>query len=444
MSALHPGTSPPISRPVRPTLDLDANATRPVAPAAWDAYHEATQRLAGAGNARAQAARALLQAAREQVAAAFAAHPAEVVFAGGGSHADALALWAAAACASPAAATAVLSAFEHRAMDAAASALRDAGRLRVRWAPVTRSGRVEEQTTLAACEAGTTLLSILYAHNETGVVQPWQAIAAALHRRQQREGIEVPPLLHADAVQAAGRLRIALGSSPANLLSISGHKLGAVGGTGALLVKRGSLVHRRLIDAADGPWRDGDADAQESVGAADPALMSSLGAACGQLASTVAATQRLAPLRDEFECQLAAKLGASRWPSSQGNGSPTSREKFGAAPLAADEQHLQVIGRGEPRLSNTSLVRVVGVPAEALLIALDLVGYAVSHGAACSAGAVEPSASLLAMGFSTEEAKQCIRISLHAHAAPAALAAGLSGLVEAIASFVQRARSAAF
>ena len=101
-------------------------------------------------------------------------------------------------------------------------------------------------------------------------------------------------------------------------------------------------------------------------------------------------------------------------------------------------------GDWPPRLSNTSLVRVVVVPAEALLIALDLVGYAVSHGAACSAGAVEPSASLLAMGFSTEEAKQCIRISLHAHAAPAALAAGLSGLVEAIASFVQRARSAAF
>lgn len=353
-------------------IDVDANATRPVSEAARTAFAEAAVLPAAQANAA-------IEHARGALAHALGAAPNEVVWTHGGSHADALALWAGCRVADATPATLVISVLEHRAVRGAAQHLADAGFCRLVWLPAGADGRIEvERAPAVLAGVRPALVSVLLAHNETGVLQPVDALRSVL---------SLPPgALHLDAVQALGRVPLSFAASGAGMLSVAGHKIGSVGGIGALLVRADTRVHRQLVAPPDGAWAGGFGYAEGARGAS-AALCCSFAAAVRTLERHVADEQALAPLRDTFERQLSQALRARGIDA-------------------------QVIGAHEPRLPNTSLIRLVGIDAEGALMALDVAGFAASSGAACSAGAIEPSASLLAMGMARDAAKEVLRFSL--------------------------------
>lgn len=382
-------------------VDVDANATRPVGAAARQAYMDAAA-LTG------PQAEAAIEAARVGVAAALHARPDEVVWTQGGSDADAQALWAGCQVAAAQPATLLLSVLEHRASRQAAQALAQAGRARVVWLPADGSGRIDVSAAPAVLAGQRpALVSVLLAHNETGVLQPIDALRGALQLSADA--------LHLDAVQALGRLPLSFHDSGAGMMSVAGHKVGSVGGIGALLVRAGTPVHRRFVAPCGGAWAGGFAYAEGARGAS-AALCASFAAAVRDIDQHVAAEQALAPLRDEFERALQVAL-------------------------AARGVDVSFIGAQAPRLPNTSLVHLAGIEAEGALMALDVAGYAASSGAACSAGAIEPSTSLIAMGFGRDAAKEVLRFSLRAPAhGMVDLPAQLQQLVTTLADVAARMR----
>lgn len=336
-----------------PALGLDANATEPLRPESRDAVLAA---LALPGNpssvhAEGRAARRLLEQARATVAAAFGARPQDVVFTAGGTEANALAVRGLAQ-----GRRVLLGATEHPAVLRAAPAAAET-------IPVRPDGTAD----LAALEAllaggGPALVCLMAANNETGVLHP-VAEAAALCRRHGA-------LLHVDAVQAAGRVPLALAG--ADSLALSGHKMGGPKGAGALLLRPG-------LDLA--PLIAGGGQERGRRGGTEP-LPAIAGLAAAARVAHPHDAARLACLRDAIEAAVAAVAPEARFP-----------------------------GRGAPRLPNTSSILLPGVAAETQVIALDLAGVRVSAGAACSSGKVGASHVLAAMGLGAEAAC-AIRVSL--------------------------------
>ncbi len=332
---------------MNPALYLDANATEPLRPAARAAALAAMD-LGGnpsSVHAAGRAARRLLEEAREALAARFGARPQDVVFTSGGTEANALALRGLAA-----GRRLLVGATEHPAVRAAAP---DAGLL-----PVLADGTLDLAALAAALAAGPpALVALMAANNETGVLHPLEA-AAALCRQHGA-------LLHVDAVQAAGRVRVTLlGDS----LAVSGHKLGGPPGAGALLLRPGLDLAPLIAGGGQERGRRGGTEALPAIA----------GMAAALAEATPAAAARLAVLRDAIE---AGAAGA------------------------------RVAGAGAPRLPNTTCLVLPGVAAETQVIALDLAGMRVSAGAACSSGKVGRSPVLDAMGLG--EAAGCgIRVSL--------------------------------
>ncbi len=328
-------------------LYLDANATEPLRPAARAAVLAAmdTGGNPSSVHAAGRAARRLLEEAREAVAARFGARPQDVVFTGGGTEANALALRGLSA-----GRRLLVGATEHPAVLAAAPG---AGVL-----PVLADGRLDPAALEGAlAQGGPALVALMAANNETGVLHPLEA-AAELCRRHGA-------LLHVDAVQAAGRVAV-----PAvwDSLAISGHKLGGPPGAGALLLRAG-------MDVA--PLIAGGGQERGRRGGTEP-LPAIAGMAAALAEATPEAASRLAALRDAIE---AGATGAV------------------------------VAGAGAARLPNTSCLVLPGVAAETQVIALDIAGFRVSAGAACSSGKVARSPVLQAMGLG--EAAGCgIRVSL--------------------------------
>ena len=361
---------------------LDANATTPVLSEVVEAmlpFFTARFGNPSSTHQSGQHARAAIDRAREQVASLLRCRASEVLFASGGTEAANLALFGSFPPTPGAPAHLITSAVEHHAVLHAAEALaaRAASPVDLTILPVDTDGLVSPSDLAAALQANTRLVSIMFANNETGAIQP----IAELARIARAHGA----LFHTDAVQAAGKLPLDL--SPAgllkdvDLLSLSGHKMYAPQGTGALFVRRKTQLTPQLHG---GPQERGRRAGTENL----PALVG-LGHAA-QLAQTWLAEDHpdsgpthLAALRDYLEHQLLTLI-------------PNTRINSHAA----------------PRTVNTTSLTFAGIDAEALLIALDLQGLACSAGSACQSGATEPSHVLTAIGLTDRDARATIRLSL--------------------------------
>jgi cysteine desulfurase len=341
---------------------LDWNATAPLRPEARAACAAALDVVGNPSSPHAEGrrARAMVEDAREQVAALIGARPAEVVFTSGGTEANNAVLstgWD----------TIFLAGVEHDSVLAPARA----GKARVVQVPVDADGVAmpDRLASLMAAQAsaGRALLSLQMANNETGVLQPLAEAGATARSRGM--------LVHSDAVQAAGRVAVDVRALGADFLSLSAHKLGGPKGIGALVVREGASLP--VFIAGGGQER------RRRAGTENVAAIAGFGAAAEAAARDLAAMQRVRALRDGLEARVAA-----------------------IAPSAV------VIGAGAARLPNTTSVAVPGTSAETLVIALDLAGIAVSAGAACSSGKVGASHVLDAMGVDGEAARAAIRVSL--------------------------------
>lgn len=321
-------------------------------------------------------ARAGLEQARREVAAALGAEPSQVIFTSGGTEADNLAIIGAALAARhhglPM--VAAVSAVEHKAVLAGAHHVKYLGGEEV-LLPVDGNGLLDLAELDAALAGKPAVVSVMWVNNETGVRQPIEEIA----RRCAAAGV----LLHSDAVQAFGKVPVALQGLPCTLLTISGHKIGAPKGIGALIVRE-----RKAIEAIihGGGQQFGIRPGTENVAGA---------VALGR-AATLAATEqaaeaaRLSALRDALIDRLRA--------------------------VVAD---VVVHGEAAPRAPHVLNVGIPGADSEALLMHLDLAGVAASGGSACSTGAMEPSHVLAAMGVPRALALGSIRLSLGHETRPA-------------------------
>lgn len=320
-------------------------------------------------HAEGRAARVLVERARRQVAALIGAEPEEIVFTSGGTEADNLAVQGVARALADRGDHVVTTAVEHRAVLDACRALERDG-FRVTYLSVDAAGRVDPDDVRRALDGRTVLVSVMLANNETGTLQPVREIAAICRER----GV----LVHTDAVQAVGLLDVDVNRLGVDLLTLSGHKLYAPKGVGALYVRRGVRRHLRPLlygGGQEGRLRPGT----ENV----PGIAGLGKAAERALAEREALAARLRSWRDRLE-----RLLLERIPGARVNGHPVERLPG----------HLNVV--------------IPEVDPDALLIGLDLAGIAASNGSACSAGSIEPSHVLLAMGLPPRLARGALRLSL--------------------------------
>jgi len=339
-----------------------------------------------------RAARARLDMARAKVARVLGCEPKEVSFTGSGSEANALALVGAwHARPHPERRRIVTSAIEHPALLAAAAQLEREGAHVIRVAPGP-DGRVREADVLEALTPDTALCSLMWANNETGVLQPAREAARACRQR----GV----LFHTDAVQAAGKVPMTLREVDADFLSLSAHKFGGPPGVGVLVVRKDVDVRALTPGHQEGGRRGGTQNVPYTE-----ALAEALALAVAELPET---SSRLAALRDAFEREVRAAL-----------------------------PDVHVNGEGAPRVPNTSNLRFDGVEGEPLLIALDLDGICVSAGAACASGTLTPSHVLRAMGLSATQARGSLRFSL----GPATTEAEVERVVAALRKHVPNVRA---
>ena len=347
---------------------LDWNATTPLRPEAKAAMAAAWE-LAGnpsSVHAEGRQARRLIEDARAAVAGAVGAAARNVVFTSGGTEANALALSPGLRGGSGAPLQRLLvSAVEHPSVMAGG-----------RFAPVamsriavTRSGVVDLSDLRARLHSGPPpLVSIMAANNETGALQPIHEAAQIVH--------QAGGLLHVDGIQALGKIPLDIKGIGADLLSVSGHKIGGPKGVGALVVAEG-------ISGVEPLLRGGGQERGHRAGTENVAGIAGFGAAVkAALAAMEADRPRLEALRGRLEAGL--------------------RETPGAVIVAEDA----------PRLPNTTLFTVPGLRAETAVIGFDLEGVAVSSGSACSSGKVQPSHVLEAMGFGPNLAQGAVRLSL--------------------------------
>lgn len=349
---------------------LDHNATSPLRPEAEDAVLAALR--SGAGNASSlhgegRAARAILETARERVAR-FAGVPAgRVVFTSGGTEAIAAAVQGVCDRAPAGKRRIVVSSVEHVAVLGTARASAARG-FRAETVPCDRDGVVDAGRFVGSLGPDVALAAVQRVNNETGVIQPTSAVARACR------AASIPLLI--DAVQAAGKIDLADCAEDAALVVLSGHKIGGPQGTGALLVREEWPMSPLLHGGAQERRRRGGTEAV--------AMLAGFGAAAEAAArSMVTERARLETLRDRIEEGLRS-----------------------AIPSAI------VHGSRAQRVAQTVCVSVPGVSGEMLAIALDVAGFAVSTGSACSSGSVEPSHVLSAMGCSDAETRGAIRVSL--------------------------------
>ena len=351
---------------------LDNAATTPVRPEVLEAMLPYLGKEAFGNPSSAhrfgRAARAGIEEAKRAVARAVGAEPNQVVFTSGGTEADNLAIIGAALAARDRGGPfrVAVSATEHKAALAAAHAVKHLGGDEI-ILPVTASGQVDGAALAKALEYGVAIVSVMWVNNEVGTVQP----VADLATRCREAGV----LFHSDAVQAFGKLPVSIHDSGCTLLTLSGHKIGAPKGVGALIVR-----DRKAVEAIihGGGQQFGIRPGTENV----PGIVG-LGVAARLAAEEQQSlAARLDELRNELERRLVAIV-----PDALINGWQGARA---------------------PHISNVS---IPGTDSEALLMHLDLAGIACSSGSACSTGAVEPSHVLTAMGVPRELGVAALRFS---------------------------------
>ncbi|HUQ49127.1 MAG TPA: cysteine desulfurase family protein, partial [Terriglobales bacterium] len=320
-----------------------------------------------------QKARAAVEKAREAVAVMLGCRAAELVFTCGGTESDNFAVFGVVKPGDHV----VTSTIEHSAVLNACKILEERG-ASVTYVAADSKSLVRAEEVRAALRPNTKLVSIMMANNETGVIQPVEEIARVIAESNAKREEKI--IFHIDAVQAAGKIEIDVKKIGCDLLSISGHKMHAPQGTGALYIKTGTRVQPLLYG--------GTHERQRRAGTENlPGIVG-----LGKAAEIVVRG---------FTDGSVAKLGAMR-------------DRLQAAILSSIED-CGINGGGAPRVPNTTNVYINHLEGEALIIALDLKGIAVSAGAACSSGAIEPSHVLVAMGMPKAQARASIRISLGKH-----------------------------
>jgi len=351
-------------------LYLDHNASTPLAPEVAEALARALSITLPTNpssvHAPGRAARARLDAARARVARVLGCESREVVFTASGTEADALAIkgsWLARP--DPHRTRVVTSSVEHPAVLFAARQLQALGAT-VTEVPPGPDGQVPAEALLAQLGPDVALCSLMWANNETGVLQPVAEVA----RAARAAGI----LFHSDAVQAVGKVDVSLRHVDADLLSLSAHKFGGPAGIGVLIVRRGV----KLEALSAGHQEAGRRGGTPSVAFAE-ALALALELAQQGLAETAG---RMAALRNRLEHAV------------------------------LERTHGAHVNGTAPRVPNTTNLRFDGIDAETLLIALDLDGICVSTGAACASGTLQASHVLTAMGLSPKAARSSLRVSV--------------------------------
>ena len=370
-----------------------------------------TAALAGAGNASSlhtagRRARRVVEESRELLAASLGARPSEVVFTGSGTESDNLAvkgIWWARRAADPRRRRILASAVEHHAVLDAVEWLVAHEGATVDWLPVDATGAVTPAVLRAAIERDTAdvaLVSVMWANNEVGTVQPVRALAEVAHEH----GIP----FHSDAVQAVGQLPVDFAASGVDALTVTGHKFGGPLGAGALLLGRDVACTPLLHGGGqERDVRSGTVDTPSVAGLAVAAQVA--------VARQPELAVRLADLRDDLVRRVLAAL-----PEAVLNGVPVDTP-------------------GPGRLPGNAHFSFPGCEGDSLLMLLDARGVEVSTGSACSAGVARPSHVLLAMGASEDDARSSLRFSL----GHTSTAADVDALLDALPAVVERARRAA-
>ena len=346
---------------------MDANATTPLLPEVLETMRPWL--LENFGNASSihqhgQQARAAVEHARESVAMLLNCRESEIVFTSGGTESDNLAVFGLVKPGDHV----ITSSIEHHAVLHAAERLQERG-VDVTFLPVSREGRVDPEDVRRELRSNTRLISVMMANNETGVIQPIQEIG--------RIAQEADIWFHTDAVQAAGKIEIDVKAIGCDLLSISGHKMHAPQGTGVLYVRRGTRIEPLFFGGAhERQRRPGTENVAGIVGLGKAAELSAEALRDGTM-------DRVASLRARLEHGIVARV-----------------------------EDCSVNGGEAPRVPNTTNLQFDNLEGEALVIALDLKGLAVSGGSACMSGATEPSHVLTAMGLISTRARASLRFSL--------------------------------
>ena len=366
---------------------MDSNATTQLAPevlAAMQPYFIEQFGNASSVHFHGQRARGAVEQAREHLAALFHCRGSEVVFTSGGTEGDNLALFGLMKPGDHL----ITSSIEHHAVLHAAEQLRDRA-VEVTFLAVSDHGVVSPDDVRGALRPNTTLISIMMANNETGALQP---VAEIGHIAEQAD-----VWFHTDAVQTAGKASLDVNAIGCDLLTISGHKMHAPQGVGALYVRRGTKLEPLFYG--------GTHERQRRAGTENLPGIVALGKA-SEIALTGLANgvpEKIAHLRDRLEQEMLARI-----------------------------EDCGINSGSVPRVPNTTNLWFDGVEAESLLIALDLKGLAVSGGSACASGAAEPSHVLTAMKLPIERAKASLRFSIDKYTSEADIDFALEVVEQAV------------
>jgi cysteine desulfurase len=366
---------------------FDNNATTLVLPEVLEAMRPFFQEHFGNASSihhHGQETRAAVERAREAVAALLDCRAAEIVFTSGGTEADNLAIFGLV----PAGTHVISSTIEHHAVMNSCKHLESIG-CEITYVPVDRRGLIDPQDVHRALRPNTRLITIMMANNETGVLQSVDEIG--------RIAQEADVYFHTDAVQAAGKVPVNVQKIGCDLLSISGHKMHAPQGIGALYVRKGTPLQAMMHGGShERSRRAGTENVPAIVGLGKAAELARVALESGANGATAA-------MRDRLQEALLANIDA-----------------------------IGVNGDNALRVPSTTNLYFDGIEGESLVIALDLKGLAVSTGAACSSGAIEPSHVLLAMGLPPERARASIRFSLGKQNTPEDVEFALSLIPETV------------
>jgi cysteine desulfurase len=365
---------------------MDANATTPLLPEVMEAMRPYWMERFGNASSihlHGQQARATVDRARETMAEFFNCHAAEVVFNSGGTEGDNTALFGLLRPGDHFVTTSI----EHSAILEAARRLGEKG-VRVTYIAPRPSGLIDPEEIRRAIRPETRLVSVMLANNETGVLQPVEEIGQIT----RAAGV----FFHIDAVQGAGKVSLDVRRFGCNLCSISAHKMHGPKGIGAMFVRRGTPIEPLLVGGNhERRQRAGTENVPGIVGFAKAAELAMQSLEDGTI-------PRMAGLRDRLEA------GVLRIPGTGVNGSVTPQMLGAPGPDSRTWESTNTV----PRVANTTNIWFDQLEGEALVIALDLKGVAVSGGSACHSGATEPSHVLMAMGLDKTRARASLRFSL--------------------------------
>ncbi len=367
---------------------LDNNATTPVLPEVFEAMRPYFGEQFGNASSihhHGQQTRAAVEDARESVAALLGCRASEIVFTSGGTEADNLAI----AGLVDAGDHVITSSIEHHAVLLACKHLEEIG-VELSILPVDGRSLVDPADVLRALRPNTKLISVMMANNETGVLQPVEEIG--------KIAAEAGVCFHTDAVQAAGKVAIDVTRIGCHMLSISGHKIHAPQGVGALFVRKGTRLQPLFYGGRhERSRRAGTENVPGIVGLGKAAKLAKEALGRGD-------DQKMAAMRDRLQKGILGQV-----------------------------EDAGVNGEGAARVPNTTNIHFDHIDGEAMVIALDLKGLAVSTGSACSSGAIEPSHVLIAMGLRPDQARASIRFSLGKQTADEEIDTALALVPETVA-----------